>query len=49
MEEQREILSIVEEKFNSADKLEGEIEVNLVKVDKSKQSILASAFSGDLH
>ena len=40
------IVSITEEKFIAINRLDNEIELKLKKAEKSKQSILASAFSG---
>ena len=46
--EQFEVVTLVSEKFDSIERLENEIDVQMVKADKNKQSILASAFSGKL-
>jgi len=42
------IIEIVEEKLNLISKLETEVEKQFGKAEKNKQSILASAFSGNL-
>ena len=44
--EQLEIVRIISEKFDSIDRLENDIEVQLLKANKNKQSILTSAYSG---
>ncbi|MEW8662786.1 MAG: restriction endonuclease subunit S [Candidatus Thiodiazotropha sp.] len=44
--EQKEIVRVVEEKMQSSDRLLAEIDYQLLKVEKNKQSILASAFIG---
>ncbi|MEW7998814.1 MAG: restriction endonuclease subunit S [Candidatus Thiodiazotropha endolucinida] len=44
--EQMKISSLVDEKLEPADRLLSDIENQLLKVEKNKQSILASAFSG---
>lgn len=46
--EQLEISRFVEEKMSSADRLHKEIEGQIIKSDKNRQSILCSAFSGEL-
>ena len=46
--EMKEIVGLVDEKISSIERLENEIDVHMVKADKNKQSILASAFSGML-
>ena len=46
--EMQEIISVVDEKMNLAMRLEKEINTQLLKAEKNKQSILASAFSGKL-
>ena len=48
LEEQREICSVASEKLSAANRLETEINSQLIKANKNKQSILASAFSGRL-
>ena len=48
LEEQREIVRVITEKNDAANRLEDEIDTQLVKTEKNKQSILASAFSGQL-
>lgn len=47
-EEQKEIMSIVEVKFEAVARVEKEIDNQLTKAEKNKQSILASAFNGRL-
>ncbi|WP_369158562.1 restriction endonuclease subunit S [Candidatus Thiodiazotropha sp. LNASS1] len=47
--EQKVIVRRVEEKMQSSDKLLTELDHQLFKVEKNKQSILASAFSGSLN
>lgn len=46
--EQKIISELLSEKFTSIEKLEGAIEIQLRKAEKNKQSILASAFIGEL-
>ena len=46
--EQEEIVKLVEEKLASANRLLSEVDSQLVRAEKTKQSILASAFSGKL-
>ena len=46
--EMQEIISVVDEKMYSIHRLEKEIEIQLLKAKKNKQSILTSAFSGKL-
>ncbi len=46
--EQIEIYNAVSSKLSSIERLEQEIDVQLIKVDKKKQSILLAAFSGNL-
>ena len=46
VEEQREILRVIEEKMGASDRLLREIERQLVRAERNKQSVLASAFSG---
>lgn len=48
MQEQQKIVSIVQGKINSLERLENEIDNQITKAEKSKQSILASAFKGKL-
>ena len=48
IEEQHEIVRLVEEKIEGFERLNSEIEVQLIKTVKNKQSILSSAFSGKL-
>ena len=48
-EEQDEIIRVVDEKIISITHLENELDVQLIKATKQKQSILASAFSGNLY
>lgn len=48
LEEQKEIVRIAMEKLDSINRLEADIEVQLKKANKNKQSILATAFSGNL-
>jgi type I restriction enzyme S subunit len=47
-EEQKRICEAVNEKLDSLAKLANEIDTQLIKSEKNKQSILASSFSGDL-
>jgi type I restriction enzyme S subunit len=46
--EQKEICRIVGEKLDAIRRLDKEIDTQLLKAQKTKQSILASAFSGKL-
>jgi len=46
--EMKKIVELVEEKITNIVRLEAEIDVQLLKSEKNKQSILASAFSGKL-
>ena len=46
--EQKEALKLIEEKIGAADRLEGDIDSELKKINANKQSILATAFSGSL-
>lgn len=46
--EMETVVKIVEEKFRSIRRLEDELQHQLMKAEKNKQSILASAFSGDI-
>ena len=48
LDEQKIIIELVEEKLASTDRLETDISIQLIKSEKNKQSILASAFSGEL-
>jgi len=45
-EEQKEIVKCVEEKIQASDRLSAELDLQLLKAGKNKQSILASAFNG---
>jgi type I restriction enzyme S subunit len=47
--EQKEIIHKVEERFDAISRMGEEIRAQLIKVEKNKQSILASAFSGRLN
>jgi type I restriction enzyme S subunit len=47
-EEQLEIVRLTKEKFESIERLENDIDLQLTKANKNKQSILASAYSGTL-
>jgi type I restriction enzyme S subunit len=47
-EEQIEITRLVSEKFDGIDRLNNELDFQLFKAEKNRQSILASAFSGNL-
>ena len=47
-EEQKAIIVLVREKFEAIERLGNSIETQLAKAQKTKQSILASAFSGKL-
>ena len=49
LDEMKKIVGYVEEKITSIQRIESDIELQLLKVDKEKQSILASAFKGELH
>lgn len=46
--EQLEIIKLVNQKFESLERLSKEIDTQMLKAEKTKQSILASAFSGKL-
>lgn len=46
VDEQKEIIRLVDKKLSSIERLEREIGVQLVRAERNKQSILASAFSG---
>ncbi|BBN59964.1 restriction endonuclease subunit S [Hydrogenovibrio marinus] len=48
MEEQKEIVRIVEEKLTAADRLMTEIDTKLTQAQQQKQTILTSAFKGEL-
>ena len=48
IEEQKILIQMVSEKVGSISRLDKEIEKQLLKSEKNKQSILASAFSGEL-
>lgn len=48
LEEQQKILQIVSEKLDAIQRLELEIDTQLMKAEKNKQSVLASAFTGNL-
>ena len=48
LEEQKVILQEIESKFESIERLEKEVGRQLIKAEKSKQSILASVFSGKI-
>ena len=48
-DEQVEIANIVSGKIESMKRLDVEIDIHLLKAEKNKQSILASAFSGSLY
>lgn len=47
-DEQKEIVRHVEHRIESLERLNDELDVQLIKAEKNKQSILASAFSGEL-
>jgi len=49
IKEQIKINSLVEEKLMAMQRLDDVLELELVKSEKNKQSILATAFCGDLH
>jgi len=49
IEEQIEIVKIIDEKLSAMEKLETELDIKILKADKNKQSILASAFTGNLN
>lgn len=44
--EQKEVVKVAEDKFVRIERLEDDIDIQLIKAEKNKQSILASAFSG---
>ncbi len=46
--EQVELVKLIEKKLSGSDRMIKELEVQLIKAEKNKQSILASAFSGEL-
>jgi type I restriction enzyme S subunit len=46
VKEQFEIAVIVNEKITAMERLESEIDIQLLKAEKNKQSVLASAFQG---
>lgn len=48
LDEQGEILKQIDKKFYTSDRLLKELEIQLIKAEKNKQSILVSAFSGQL-
>ncbi|MEW8584377.1 MAG: restriction endonuclease subunit S [Candidatus Thiodiazotropha sp.] len=48
LEEQAEILRELDQKFYASDRLLKELDMQLLKTERSKQSVLASAFSGML-
>lgn len=48
IQEQNEIVRCIEERLNAIERLGKEIDVQLLKAEKNKQSILSSAFSGKL-
>jgi type I restriction enzyme S subunit len=48
LEEQKKIIEVVEEKLASIERLANETAIQLIKAEQNKQSILASAFSGQL-
>ena len=47
--EQREIRNVVSDRLGKAERLDKELDKQLIKAEKNKQSILASAFSGELN
>ena len=49
LDEQREIVRAITEKNDGANRLEDEIDAQLIKAEKNKQSILASAFTGKVN
>ncbi|MDH5328105.1 MAG: restriction endonuclease subunit S [Gammaproteobacteria bacterium] len=49
IEEQEEIVRLVEQRFVVIQRLDDDLGVQLRKAEKNKQSVLASAFSGQLH
>ncbi len=48
LQEQKEICKVVSEKLGAIRRLESEIDIQLLKADKNKQSVLASSFTGKL-
>jgi len=48
-QEQKEIVSRVDEKLQSSDGLLEDLHVQILKAEKNKQSILAAAFVGELN
>ncbi len=46
--EQVELVKLIEKKLSGSDRMIKELEVQLIEAEKNKQSILASAFSGEL-
>jgi len=48
LEEQAEILRELEQKFYASERLLKELDAQLLKIEKNKQSVLSSAFSGRL-
>ena len=47
--EQLEMVRLIEEKLTSSDRLISQLEMQVIKAEKNKQTILASAFSGNLN
>ena len=47
--EQSEVVLQVEQKLESIVRLDNELDLQLFKAEKNKQSILSSAFSGELY
>ena len=48
IKEQNEIVRVIEDKLGAMERLDYELDIKLLKAEKNKQSILASAFSGTL-
>jgi type I restriction enzyme, S subunit len=48
IEDQKSLTQIVTDKVDSISRLDEDIEKQMLKAEKNKQSILASAFSGEL-
>ena len=48
-EEQMQIAAIAYEKFTAIEHLDAELDQQLIKAEKNKQSVLASAFTGELN